>query len=272
MAAGLENREWIGVSRFLSVRFFQFLLEVVIVGLYFVMSLRIQLPTSARPQIIQPPMTWLVAVLSLVFVAYLVWDVLDVLQARTNNNSAWQRMAWVGGEVTLVFVALYALCFLLIRITEPTPYAAIWWSVPLAISLYVYRVAQEKAKDKLMMIDLRERAQQAAERAYAPYSKIHVGAAVRLKNGDIFTGVNVENASYGLTICAERAAVFSAVASAGPDISVTALALASTDPRVVSPCGACRQVLHEFGPSAVVILPNGDETTVSALLPGAFDL
>ncbi len=107
--------------------------------------------------------------------------------------------------------------------------------------------------------------------AYAPYSKFQVGAALLATNGEVFTGSNVENASYGLTICAERTAVFKAV-SAGVQ---TFTAIAISVPGSGSPCGACRQVLNEFNPDLQVYLAdeNGKvthETTLDVLLPRAF--
>src|SRR5262245_6352011 len=90
-----------------------------------------------------------------------------------------------------------------------------------------------------------EAARAASERAYAPYSKFRVGAAV-LAGGQIFAACNIENASYGLTICAERAAVAAAV-SAGKR-KIDAIAIFTPTPTATAPCGACRQVLHEFGP------------------------
>jgi cytidine deaminase len=90
------------------------------------------------------------------------------------------------------------------------------------------------------------------ERAYAPYSAYKVGAAIRTKRNKIHTGANVENASYGLTICAERAAVFAAVNAGDRELDAIAIVLAGDE--LPSPCGACRQVLHEFAPQLRVIL------------------
>ncbi|MBC8139020.1 MAG: cytidine deaminase [Fibrella sp.] len=115
------------------------------------------------------------------------------------------------------------------------------------------------------------------EVAYAPYSRYHVGAAIRTGSGEIFGGCNVENASYGLCNCAERTAVFSAVA-AGERV-VTEVAVATDDGG--SPCGACRQVLAEFAPRdgsplRIVLLNKIGvvvrETTIAELLPLAFNL
>ncbi len=97
-------------------------------------------------------------------------------------------------------------------------------------------------------------ATEARERAYAPYSGFRVGAAAMASDGSIFTGCNVENSVYGLTICAERAAVFAAVAAGKREISALAV-VTDTDPPA-APCGACRQVLTEFGSGATVIAAN----------------
>lgn len=110
--------------------------------------------------------------------------------------------------------------------------------------------------------------------AHAPYSKFQVGAAVLTADGEVFAGCNVENASYGLTICAERVAVGTAVAAGHKEI--VAVAVASSGGH--SPCGACRQVLSEFGPAMEVILIDADDptktrtTTLAALLPEQFSL
>jgi len=113
-------------------------------------------------------------------------------------------------------------------------------------------------------------------RAYAPYSKFRVGAAILTEAGNVFTGCNVENASYGLTNCAERTAIFSAVAAEGEQMRVRAVAVANAQSVPCSPCGACRQVMFEFGPDAVVLFQgaNGavEEATTRALLPGGFSL
>ncbi len=109
--------------------------------------------------------------------------------------------------------------------------------------------------------------------AYAPYSRFHVGAAVLTQAGSIFTGCNVENASYGLTNCAERTAVFGAVAAEGPGMRISAVAVWSDPEGPCSPCGACRQVIFEFGPDALVLFQGKDgveERRASDLLPGGF--
>lgn len=119
---------------------------------------------------------------------------------------------------------------------------------------------------------LEKAARSAATVAYAPYSRFPVGAAVLMESGKIFSGCNVENASYGLCHCAERTALFSAVAAGERAMKAVVVYTATKTP--TSPCGACRQVLNEFGPQATVIsICNGAEkleTTVAALLPQAF--
>jgi cytidine deaminase len=125
---------------------------------------------------------------------------------------------------------------------------------------------------------LREAAKAASARAYCPYSQFRVGAAVLTDAGAIVSGCNVENASYGLTICAERNAIFAAVASQdGPGVApprIVAVAVYTPTPTPTAPCGACRQVINEFGPVADVrsfcegpeILTRG----LADLLPDAF--
>ena len=114
----------------------------------------------------------------------------------------------------------------------------------------------------------------ARDRAYAPYSNFHVGAAVLADDGRIFAGVNVENASYGLTQCAERVAVTTAVSN-GCRLLV---AVAVATPGGHAPCGACRQVLAEFGDTMEVLLVDADRRqperrfTLEELLPGQFRL
>jgi len=100
--------------------------------------------------------------------------------------------------------------------------------------------------------NLLRKARAAMKSAYAPYSNFHVGAAILLKDGRIFTGCNVENASFGLTICAERNAIFAAVAASRKKPEIAAVTVVNQRQVPCSPCGACRQVIAEFGPNAVV--------------------
>lgn len=115
-------------------------------------------------------------------------------------------------------------------------------------------------------------AREAQEKAYAPYSGFRVGAAVYSADGEIFEGVNVENAAYGSTLCAERGAIMAAVAAGYRDITAIAVVGDSEAPTV--PCGACRQVLAEFNPDMRVIMGGRtDEVmvmTLDELLPEAF--
>ncbi len=103
--------------------------------------------------------------------------------------------------------------------------------------------------DPQLELTLIERAIEVRNRAYAPYSKFKVGAAVLTADGQIYTGCNVENASYGLTLCAERAAICSAVSAGKQDIVAVAVAASP----LASPCGACRQFIFEFGSEIEVI-------------------
>jgi cytidine deaminase len=116
-------------------------------------------------------------------------------------------------------------------------------------------------------------------RAHAPYSRYHVGAAVLDERGRIHVGCNVENASYGLTVCAERNAVGAAVAAGARHLSAVAVVTAAAPPgeAPAPPCGACRQVLAELAPDDAIVLlagPRGPATelTLGALLPRAFRL
>lgn len=111
--------------------------------------------------------------------------------------------------------------------------------------------------------------------AHAPYSNFHVGSAILLSNGKIFSGCNVENASYGMTNCAERTAIFSAVAELGPKIEIRAVAVTNDQGAPCSPCGACRQVIYEFGPNATIFFQgtNGPKQAhIAELLPEGFRL
>ena len=112
----------------------------------------------------------------------------------------------------------------------------------------------------------------ARHRAYVPYSKYKVGAAIRTKRNKVHSGANVENASYGLTVCAERTAAFAAVNSG--DAALDAIAIVIDDDKLPTPCGACRQVLAEFSPDMRVILATtGGKrkvATLRELLPDPF--
>lgn len=121
---------------------------------------------------------------------------------------------------------------------------------------------------------LADAARGASEHAYCRYSNFRVGAAVLTSDGAITRGCNVENASYGLTICAERNAIFSAIA--GGSRAIVALSLYTPTPRPATPCGACRQVLAEFGRDALIRCacdgPDVMTFTLEALLPARFAL
>ena len=123
-------------------------------------------------------------------------------------------------------------------------------------------------EEKQSLIDL---ANEARRRAYAPYSNYPVGSALRTKSGRLYTGVNVENAAYPQTMCAERIAIFKAVSEGETEFEVIAVVTNNGG----SPCGGCRQVMAEFGLDTIVLMANGKgelvkETTVNQLLPEAF--
>lgn len=125
--------------------------------------------------------------------------------------------------------------------------------------------------------ELITKAKEAMQKAYAPYSNFKVGAAILLNDNTYILGCNVENASYGLSNCAERTAIFSMIASGYHKEDVQALCIIANDKKPISPCGACRQVLHEHLKSDTPIILtnlNGDllETTIEDLLPYGFDL
>jgi len=115
-------------------------------------------------------------------------------------------------------------------------------------------------------------AREAQERAYAPYSQFRVGAALLTSGGKVFSGANIENASYSLTICAERTAIFSAVLAGEREFE--ALAITSSGSGSLNPCGACLQVLAEFSPATSIIISNGkghlQQYSLSEMLPHAF--
>lgn len=117
-----------------------------------------------------------------------------------------------------------------------------------------------------------KKAEEARKRAYTPYSKFQVGAAVLCADGKIFTGCNIENASFGLTICAERIAIFKAISEGSTKFK--AIAVVGDTAKPCSPCGACRQVIWEFGEDITLIMVNlkGDFKIkkIKELLPEAF--
>jgi cytidine deaminase len=125
-----------------------------------------------------------------------------------------------------------------------------------------------KKEERQSLIDL---ANEARRRAYVPYSKYPVGAALRTKSGRLYTGVNVENAAYPQTMCAERVAIFKAVSEGETEFEVIAVVTNNGG----SPCGGCRQVMAEFGLDTIILIADGDGRlqkvlTVAELLPDAF--
>ncbi|MFZ1939342.1 MAG: cytidine deaminase [Terracidiphilus sp.] len=123
---------------------------------------------------------------------------------------------------------------------------------------------------------LMKQAQKAARNSYSPYSMFRVGAALQLADGHVVTGTNVENVSFGMTICAERSALVRAVAEYGPKIRIAAIAVANLNRKASPPCGACRQMLAEFAlADAPVIFPGAEGVrtmTFSEILPSGSEL
>ena len=118
-------------------------------------------------------------------------------------------------------------------------------------------------------------ARAAFKNAHAPYSNFKVGATILTERGAQFSGCNVENASYGLTICAERNAIFAAVVAEGPGMVIKAVAVATEQDGACAPCGACRQVIFEFGPDALVLFrgkTGTEQMAITKLLPEGFRL
>lgn len=130
------------------------------------------------------------------------------------------------------------------------------------------RMLSDKSQQELIKI-----ATEAWHKAYAPYSKYSVGAAVLTSDGEVFDGINIENAVYPLTICAERVAIFKAVSEGKKSFKAIAVVTKNGG----TPCGACRQVMAEFGLDTIVLIADSkgtlhQTTTVGELLPGAFGI
>lgn len=127
----------------------------------------------------------------------------------------------------------------------------------------------DRERDQLM-----EAAHEASKTAFAPWSEFAVGAALLTDSGEVYRGCNVENSSFGLTMCAERVAAFSALAALGRErLVVRAIAVANREGKSCSPCGACRQVLAELAPGAIVVFQDDagiHQIPIAELLPHAF--
>lgn len=132
-----------------------------------------------------------------------------------------------------------------------------------------FRAKKSAVTDKALLVAARD----ARDHAFAPFSRFKVGAAIRSRDGRVWTGCNIENASFGLTLCAERVAIFKAISEGARDFDQVAIVTAAST--LTPPCGACRQVLWEFAPGAEVILANvrgkRQRMKLSTLLPRPFD-
>lgn len=125
---------------------------------------------------------------------------------------------------------------------------------------------------KKIIQKLIEIAKEASEKAYSPYSNYKVGASLLTKSGKIYTGCNIENASFGATICAERVAIFKAISEGEKDFEMIAIYI-NDEKHIPSPCGICRQVMMEFAPNLKLILSNGYDYEIyklEELLPYPF--
>jgi cytidine deaminase len=134
---------------------------------------------------------------------------------------------------------------------------------------------QETKVSPAMRERLLRSARKVMNNAYAPFSNFRVGAAILTAKGQIFAGCNVENSSYGMTNCAERTAIFSAIAKHGPELEICAVAVTNDRGARCSPCGACRQVIYEFGPRAVIFYQGAKgpkQSLIADLLPEGFRL
>src|ERR1700745_2604326 len=132
-----------------------------------------------------------------------------------------------------------------------------------------------KTNSAIVRKKLEQAAMRGMKNAHAPYSKFRVGAAILLTNGKVFSGCNVENASYGMTNCAERTAIFSAVAELGPKIEIRAVAVTNDHGAACSPCGGCRHGIYEFGPEATIFFQGATgpkQAHITELLPEGFRL
>ena len=138
------------------------------------------------------------------------------------------------------------------------------------------KTKNSQANSEAQLKALLKNARLAAKKSYSPFSQFKVGAALLLKNGEVVTGTNVESISYGLTICAERAALVSAVSKFGPKIRIQAVAVTNLNDGASPPCGACLQMLSEFIDfKAPVVFPAVDgirTVTFAELLPQAFGI
>lgn len=127
---------------------------------------------------------------------------------------------------------------------------------------------------KMSLEELKKMALEVSRKAYAPYSNFMVGCAILTESGNTYVGCNVENASYGLTTCAERNAIANAVSTEG-EVKIKTVVVYTPTPTATPPCGACRQVIHEFGNPEIISFCSGDEersASTTHLLPWAFDL
>lgn len=144
------KRAPIGEIDFWSLRFIQFLIEVIIIGLYFAMGLELKLPTQQEPHVAAAPEEWITWIIVLVFAAYLVWDLFDIWQAHKDvhngcpKDPTWCSQAKAGSLVTLVFLIIFAACWAIVRATNPrTHWTVAAVNVGLLVLLWVYRVVQD---------------------------------------------------------------------------------------------------------------------------------